>query len=82
MTICSDRPSCIVSDCPVAKRPAGCGWLAVGADCHHPAYREAWALAMADNSHARSLVARAQAASREMTPEEARQLILNLEVEE
>ena len=35
----------VCRDCPVAAKPAGCGYVAAGVPCQHPRYRDVWAAA-------------------------------------
>jgi hypothetical protein len=80
--------TCAVNSCPfnLGARGLTCGWLRNGRGrCHHPTYREAWALAheleqaqAQESAPARSLTGRAAAAHRPLTPKQARQLALTL----
>ena len=80
---------CSVTSCPFNLGPKGvtCGWLTgPSKKCHHPIFKEAWALAHelaeAQEPAARplSLTGRAAAASTPMDAARARQMILELEV--
>jgi len=80
---------CSVTSCPfnLGARGLTCDWLRNGCGrCHHPIFKEAWALAHelaeAQEPAARplSLTGRAAAASTPMDAARARQMILELEV--
>jgi len=80
---------CSVTSCDfnLGNGRVSCDWLRNGRGrCHHPAYREAWApaheLAKAQELPARpsGLIGRVAATDVPMSPERARQLILELEV--
>ncbi len=62
---------CIVTDCPVQARPAGCGYLTLGVPCRHPRHRTTWEARQ--NGRPGSLLRRIEAAQRTLTPERARQ---------
>jgi len=80
---------CTVTSCPfnLGNGRVACDWLRNGCGrCHHPIFKEAWALAHelaeAQEPAARplSLTGRAAAASTPMDAARARQMILELEV--
>jgi len=85
-----DSP-CVIADCPAWQRPTGCGYLAVGAPCGHPRMRERWRAAQAQvvsgngqgpGPQPASVIRRAEAAQRPLSPARALQLALQLEVEQ
>ena len=43
------KETCIIVNCPVQHKRAGCGYLSNGIDCNHPIYREEWMRAMAED---------------------------------
>ena len=77
---------CSVISCPfnLGAKGVTCGWLTGPSKrCHHPQYREAWALAhelaeAQEAAPARSLTGRAAAADAPMSSERARQMLLDL----
>ena len=78
-----DSP-CVIADCPAWQRPCGCGFLSAGAPCGHPRMRERWRAAQASasgNPRPASVIRRAEAAQRPLSPARALQLALQLEVE-
>jgi hypothetical protein len=79
-----DSP-CVVPDCPAWRRAVGCGFLAAGAPCGHPRYRERWRAAQAARGpepRPASVIRRAEAAQRPLSPARALQLALQMEVEQ
>jgi hypothetical protein len=77
-----DSP-CVVPDCPAWRRAVGCGFLTAGAPCGHPRYRERWLAAQAaqgPETQPASVIRRAEAAQRPLSPARALQLALQLEV--
>jgi hypothetical protein len=79
-----DSP-CIVTDCPAWQRPTGCGFLAAGTPCGNPKMRERWLAAQAaqgPETQPASVIRRAEAAQRPLSPARALQLALQLEVEQ
>jgi hypothetical protein len=75
-----DSP-CIVAECPAWRRAVGCGFLTAGAPCGHPRYRERWRAAQGPEPRPASVIRRAEAAQRPLSPARALQLAMQLEVE-
>ncbi len=38
----TEKPECIVADCPAQHRRCGCGYLVAGTRCNHPYQRAEW----------------------------------------
>ena len=75
--------TCIVTDCPAWQRPTGCGFLAAGTPCGNPKMRERWRAAQGPEPQPAcpSVIRRAEAAQRPLSPARALQLAMQLEVE-
>ena len=77
-----DSP-CVVPDCPAWRRAVGCGFLAAGTPCGNPKMRERWRAAQGPETQpaSPSVIRRAEAAQRPLSPARALQLAMQLEVE-
>jgi len=77
-----DSP-CVVPDCPAWRRAVGCGFLAAGTPCGNPKMRERWRAAQGPEPQpaSPSVIRRAEAAQRPLSPARALQLAMQLEVE-